>query len=134
MQSGYWKYNLTETALLRVMYDVYAAADERRVTLLALLDLGAAFDCVDHDILLRRLRLALGSKARRWPGSHHSSVPELNEYITLDSCLLWTHAQRCVHVIFCRRFFSAALVGQTAERIFTKLSHVVDIRCYLRTY
>ena len=27
-----------------------------------------------------------------------------------------------------------ALVDQTAERIFTKLSHVVDIRCYLRTY
>ena len=27
----------------------------------------------------------------------------------------------------------AALVGQTAKRIFTKLSHVVDIRCYLRT-
>ena len=53
-------------------------------------------------------------------------------------CLLWTHAQRCVHVIFCRCFFyiflMAALVGQTAERIFTKLSHVVDIRCYLRTY
>ena len=32
------------------------------------------------------------------------------------------------------RFFMAALVGQTAERIFTKLSHVVDISCYLRTY
>ena len=31
-------------------------------------------------------------------------------------------------------FFMGALVGQTAERIFTKLSHVVDIRCYLRTY
>jgi len=43
-----------------------------------------------------------------------------------------------VHVIFCRcfffLFFMRALVGQTAERIFTKLSHVVDIRCYLRTY
>ena len=24
-----------------------------------------------------------------------------------------------------------ALVGETAERIFTKLSHVVDIRCYI---
>ena len=54
--------------------------------------------------------------------------------------LLWTHAQRCVHVIFCRCFFyrffffMAALVGQTAERIFTKLPHVVDIRCYLQTY
>ena len=31
-------------------------------------------------------------------------------------------------------FYIPALVGQTAERIFTKLSHVVDIRCYLRTY
>ena len=42
-----------------------------------------------------------------------------------------------VHVIFCRcflYFFMGALVGQTAERIFMKLSHVVDIRCYLRTY
>ena len=58
----------------------------------------------------------------------------------VELVLLWTHAQRCVHVIFCRCFlfyfiyFMAALVGQTAERIFTKLSHVVDIRCYLRTY
>ena len=32
------------------------------------------------------------------------------------------------------RYFMAALVGQTAERISMKLSHVVDIRCYLRTY
>ena len=28
-------------------------------------------------------------------------------------------------------FFIPALVGQTAERIFTKLSHVVDIRHHL---
>jgi len=60
MQSGYRKYHSTEKALLRVMSDVYAAADERRVTLLALLDLSAAFHCVDHDILLRRLGLAFG--------------------------------------------------------------------------
>ena len=32
-------------------------------------------------------------------------------------------------------FFYIFFYGrQTAERIFTKLSHVVDIRCYLRTY
>jgi len=37
-------------------------------------------------------------------------------------------------MFFSRCFFMAALVGQTAERIFTKLSHVIDIRCYLRTY
>ena len=36
--------------------------------------------------------------------------------------------------MFFYSFFMAALVGQTAERIFTKLSHVVDISCYLQTY
>jgi len=45
-------------------------------------------------------------------------------------------AMRPCHILpmFFLYFFMAALVGQTAERIFTKLSHVVDIRCYLRTY
>jgi len=52
---------------------------------------------------------------------------------------LWTHAQRASMLYFANVFLIfffilAALVGQTAERIFTKLSHVVDIRWYLRTY
>ena len=34
-------------------------------------------------------------------------------------------------VLFYKFFFIPALVGQTAKRIFTKLSYVVDIRCYL---
>ena len=46
---------------------------------------------------------------------------------------LWTHAQLYFADVFLY-FFMRALVGQTAERIFTKLSHVVGIRCYLRTY
>jgi len=59
-QSVYRKRHSTETAMLRVWSDILAAADRRQVTLLGLLDLSAAFDCVDHDILLQRLQICLG--------------------------------------------------------------------------
>jgi len=59
-QSAYRKYHSTETALLRVWSDAMMAADCRRVTLLGLIDLSAVFDCVDHTILLQRLRVSFG--------------------------------------------------------------------------
>jgi len=46
--------------MLRVRSDVLMAAHTRQVTLLCLLDLSAAFDCVDHDLLLHRLQLSFG--------------------------------------------------------------------------
>ena len=61
-QSAYRKYHSTETAVLKVLSDVYAAADTGDVTLLALLDLSAAFDTVDHQILLERLVNQYGFK------------------------------------------------------------------------
>ena len=59
-QSAYRKNHSTETALLRVWSDILMAADRRQVTLLCLLDLSSAFDCVDHDLLLQRFRLGVG--------------------------------------------------------------------------
>jgi len=59
-QSAYRKHHSTETAMLRFWSDIVATADQRQVTLLALLDMSAAFDCVDHDLLLRQLQLIFG--------------------------------------------------------------------------
>jgi len=59
-QSAYRKQHSTETAMLRIWSDVLTAADTRHVTLLGLLDLTAAFDCVDHELLLLRLERKFG--------------------------------------------------------------------------
>ena len=62
-QSAYQKHRSTETAIviLEVLSDVYEAADSNKLTLLGLLDLSAAFDTVDHQILLGRLRHSFGT-------------------------------------------------------------------------
>src|ERR1700722_12547913 len=55
-QSAYRPHHSTETALLRVQNDILIGIDKKEVTLLVLLDLSAAFDTVDHTILLNRLQ------------------------------------------------------------------------------
>jgi len=60
VQSAYRKYHSRETAMARVISDILIALDRGDVAALALLDLSAAFDTVDHSILLRRLRESYG--------------------------------------------------------------------------
>ena len=60
MQSAYRKGHSTETALLRVHDDIVSAVDKGHGVILILLDLSAAFDTVDHTILLTFLSEHIG--------------------------------------------------------------------------
>jgi Reverse transcriptase (RNA-dependent DNA polymerase) len=60
LQSAYRKRHSTETAVLKVLMDILHAVDAGDLAALALLDLSAAFDTVDHTTLLRRLNVSYG--------------------------------------------------------------------------
>ena len=59
-QSAYRQNHSTETAVLSVLDGLLGSADERLASLVALLDLSAAFDPLDHPILLKRLETTFG--------------------------------------------------------------------------
>ena len=68
LQSAYRPAHSTETALLKVKSDIMQCLSNRKGVFLVLLDLSAAFDTVNHDILLNRLKsdLGIGGAVLQW--------------------------------------------------------------------
>ena len=64
LQSAYKQYHSCETALVRVQNDILLSIDNQQCVVLLLLDLSAAFDTVDHGILLQRLSTNFGIKGK----------------------------------------------------------------------
>ena len=64
MQSAYRRLHSTETALVRVHHDLLHSIDQKKVVILVLLDLKAAFDTISHDTLLTRLDQATGVRGK----------------------------------------------------------------------
>ena len=75
LQSAYQRHYSTETALIKVKNDILMNMENQKVTLLVLLDLSAAFDTVDHRILLDRLQFDFGisGSALNWIESYLSN-------------------------------------------------------------
>lgn len=73
LQSAYQSGHSTETALLKVQNDIAVAIDNRSMVVLVLLDLSAAFDVIDHTVMLKRFQHSFGitSNALQWLNSYH---------------------------------------------------------------
>ena len=59
-QSAYRAEHGTETVLLRIVNDILSALNNDNISVLLLLDLSAAFDTIDNQILLSRLNSVFG--------------------------------------------------------------------------
>ncbi|WP_293650351.1 reverse transcriptase family protein [Thiolapillus sp.] len=91
-QSAYRPHHSTETALLKITNDILLALDSGNVSLLTLLDLSAAFDTIDHCILLDRLQHMYGisGTALSWFSSYLTNRTQsviVNDHISQVSSL-----------------------------------------------
>ena len=91
LQSAYRNNHCTETALLKVTNNILMEMNSQHAVLLVLLDLSAAFDTVDHSVLLHRLawfKSFLSARSQRVsiPGALSDSLP-LDWGVPQGSCL-----------------------------------------------
>ena len=78
-QSAYLRHHSTETAVLKVVSDIRMAIDKGNAAILLLLDMSAAFDTVDHNILIERLdrTFAVRQMALDWLRSYLKNRSQL---------------------------------------------------------
>ena len=86
----------TETALLYIQNDILSAQDRGELTALSLLDLSAAFDTIDHDLLLSRLTewFGIDGVVLQWVRSYmigRSQLGKVNGVLSTPQ-LLWCGA------------------------------------------
>ena len=72
-QCGNKKWNSTETALIQTTDSILQNIDKKELTAAVLLDMSQAFDSIDHDILITKLRdVGLSCSSTEWFKSYLS--------------------------------------------------------------
>jgi hypothetical protein len=80
-QSAYRRHHSTETALLSVVSDLASALDDGHSIIMIAMDVSAAFDTVQHSILLTRLSdCGIQEGAREWLSSYLSGRTNVVKY------------------------------------------------------
>ena len=117
-QSAYKVNHSTETSLLRVYNDITRTIDNKECCLLVLLDLSAAFDTIDHEVLLRRLQSSFGINhvSLRWFSSY---LENRTQAVVMDSVV--SSPAAVVHGVP-----QGSILGPTLFSLYTApISHIV---------
>ena len=95
-QSAYRPGHSTETALLKVVNDLFLSLDKGNISVLALLDFSSAFDTIDHSILVHHLHTDFGfiDTVLQWFSSY---LTDRTHYVSLSNhCSAFTHVHSLV--------------------------------------
>jgi hypothetical protein len=88
-QSAYTAFRSTESVLLSLHDSIIKAICNKQVTCLCLLDLSAAFDTIDHTILLHRLST--------WFGINDSALSWFQSYLSSRSFVISANNTKSLH-------------------------------------
>ena len=146
LQSAYRPHHSTETDVLKVLADILLSLDSGNLVILTLLRLSAAFDSVDHNTFLCRLRKSYGlrgvcfdwfksylsCRTQQMRSTTTSSEPSEVQYgvsqgsvlgsILGLTCYRWSEAMRMRMQTICKYTVNAALLMLFACR--TACMHV----------
>ena len=110
-QSAYRPGHSTETALLKVVNDLFLSLNKGNISVLALLDFSSAFDTIDHPILLHCLHTDFGftDTVLQWFSSY---LTDRTHNVSLSNhCSAFTHVHSNVHrVQFLAQYFSPCIL------------------------
>ena len=85
LQNGNRKLHSTETALLYFTDEILKNMDDKKVSVIVLLDMSKAFDSICHDLMLSKVcRIGLSNAACNWFGRYLS---QRNQVVNIANCI-----------------------------------------------
>ena len=117
-QSAYKKNHSTETALLKISNDIIQSLDVKHCTILASLDLSAAFDTVDHKVFLHKLYNEFGieDEALNW---FRSYLDNRKHRVSINGISSDSHKLKC-------GVPQSSVLGARMYTMYTRqLSHII---------
>ena len=117
-QSAYRPGHSTETALPKVVNDLFLSLNKGSISVLALLDFSSAFDTIDHPILVHRLHTDFGSTdtVLQWFSSY---LTDRTHTVSLSNhCSAFTHVHSGVP--------QGLVLGPILFTMYAPLSAIID--------
>ena len=131
-QSAYRPGHSTETALLKVVYDLFLSLNKGNISVLVLLDFSSAFDTIDHTILVHHLHTDFGftDTVLQWFSSYLTIVHTMSLYVIIALILL-LYTQVFLRVQFLALYFSPCILSLCLPLLTHTLSYIIHL---LMTY